>query len=310
MTTYSASRLQGISVFVQAVDAGSFTAAAQRVGVSKSAVGKSVATLEQRLGVRLLDRTTRRLALTAEGADFYQSCLRVLDELDAAESRAASRRSEVAGTLRVSLPVTFGRQWVMPVLQQLTRQHPKLSLDVGFSDRAVDLLEENIDLVVRLGDPGNSASLSSRHLGDQITVVCGSPAYFAQREMPACIDDLAAHDCITFAHQGHPLPWRLHDAAGAISSRRIQGRHTISDGDAIRAAALDGLGIAQLPTWLIATELSNGTLVAVPAWQKMKGAPIHALWPATRDPTPKIRGAIDALLQSFLPQPPWDIGRQ
>ncbi|KLD73508.1 LysR family transcriptional regulator [Xanthomonas hyacinthi] len=306
MTTYSASRLQGITVFVQAVEAGSFTAAGQRIGLSKSAVGKGVATLEQRLGVRLLDRTTRRLALTAEGADFYQSCLRVLAELDEAESRAASRRREVSGTLRISLPVTFGRRWVMPVLRDLVRRHLKLALDVAFSDRAVDLLEETIDLAVRLGEPGNSASLSARYLGLQRTVTCGSPAYFAEHGAPTSIGELAGHDCITFGRSGDVFPWQLLDGEGRAVKVKIKGRHTISDGDALRAAVLDGLGIAQFPTWLVADELRSGTLQTVFAAQGVEGSSIHALWPATRDLAPKIRAVVDELMRAFMPVAPWD----
>lgn len=306
MTTYSAARLQGITVFVQAVEAGSFTAAAQRVGLSKSAVGKSVATLEGRLGVRLLDRTTRRLALTAEGADFYQSCLRVLAELDAAEARAASRRREVSGTLRISLPVSFGRRWVMPVLCELARQYSQLTLDVAFTDRVVDLLEDNTDLAVRLGELGDSASLCARHLGHQRLVVCGSPDYFARRGYPVSADDLANHDCITFRQGGFVFPWQLLDSQGAAIHARMTGRHIISDGEALRTAVLDGLGIGQLPTWLVADALQRGTLVAVLAPQGVQGSPIHALWPATRDLAPKIRAAVDALLSAFTPEAPWD----
>ncbi|WP_369975600.1 LysR family transcriptional regulator [Xanthomonas bundabergensis] len=306
MTSYSASRLQGITVFVQAVEAGSFTAAAKRIGLSKSAVGKGVATLEERLGVRLLDRTTRRLALTAAGADFHQSCLRVLAELDEAESRAASRRREVSGTLRISLPVTFGRRWVMPVLRDLVRQHPKLALDVAFSDRAVDLLEENVDLVVRLGEPGNSGSLSARYLGLQRTVTCGSPAYFAENGHPTSVGDLARHDCITFGRGGDMVPWQLLDGEGRAVNVKIKGRHTISDGDALRAAVLDGMGIGQLPTWLVADELRSGALQTVFASRGVEGSPIHALWPATRNLAPKIRAVVDELVRAFMPVPPWD----
>lgn len=307
MAPYSASRLQGISVFVRAVETGSFTAAAQRLGVTKSAVGKSVATLEQRLGVRLLERTTRRLALTEEGADFYQSCLTVLAELDQAEARAASRRREVAGTLRISLPLSFGRRWVMPHLFKITRRHPQLCLDVGFSDRAVDLLEEGIDMVVRLGDPGNSAFLASRYLGHQRVLTCASPAYLAERGTPAHIVDLDAHDCIAFGSQGRILPWILQDETGHTTTVTIHGRHTISDGDALRAATLEGLGIAQLPTWLVSDALRSGALISVLGAEGVRGAPIHALWPVTRDLAPKIRATVDELLESFMPLAPWDL---
>lgn len=293
-------------MFVQAVDAGSFTAAAQRLRVTKSAVGKSVATLEQRLGVRLLERTTRRLALTEEGSDFYQSCLKVLAELDEAESRAASRRREVAGTLRISLPASFGRRWVMPQLLKIAREHPKLRLDVRFCDRAVDLLEEGIDMVVRLGEPGNSAFLSSRYLGHQRVVTCASPAYLAERGSPSCAADLATHDCLTFAAAGGIMPWMLPRDAANTTSLMIEGRHTVSDGEALRLAALDGLGVAQLPTWLVADALASGALIAVVAPQGVLGTPIQALWPTTRDLAPKIRATVDELLAQFLPLAPWD----
>jgi DNA-binding transcriptional LysR family regulator len=155
MSLYLHSHLQGISAFVHAVETGSFTAVAARMGVSKSATGKSVARLEERLGVRLLDRTTRSLSLTAEGQAYYRSCLKVLEELSTAETLLASRKQAVSGTLRVNLPVSFGRLWIMPVLIEVADQNPDLELDVSFTDRRVDLVEEGIDLAVRFGDPGD-----------------------------------------------------------------------------------------------------------------------------------------------------------
>ncbi|MBA0395568.1 LysR family transcriptional regulator [Stenotrophomonas maltophilia] len=211
----------------------------------------------------LLERTTRRLSLTEEGADFYGSCVRVLAELDEAEARAASRRREVAGTLRISLPVSLGRRWVMSPSLNLAKQHSQLHLEVRFSDRVVDLLEEGIDMVVRLGEPGNSAFLASRCLGHQRVVTCASPAYLADRGLLACVSDLAAHDCLTFASAGGVLPWTLPEGSAGTTSLLIDGRHTISDGEALRSAVLDGAGIAQLPTWLVADELRSGALVAV-----------------------------------------------
>lgn len=263
-----------------------------------------MATLEQRLGVRLLVRTTRRLSLTEEGADFYQSCVRVLAELDEAEARAASRRREVAGTLRISLPVSFGRRWVVPHLLEMTKRHPLLRLDIRLSDRAVDLLEEGIDMVVRLGEPGNSAFLSSRCLGHQRMVTCASPAYIAERGSPACAADLAAHDCLTFAAEGGIVPWTLPGETACTTTVVIDGRHTISDGEALRMAAIDGLGISQLPTWLVADALGSGALIAVLAPQGVPGTPIQAMWPTTRDLAPKIRATVDELLAHFLPLAP------
>lgn len=306
MTSYSAARLQGISVFVQAVDAGSFTAAGLRMGLSKSAVGKSVATLERRLGTRLLDRTTRRLALTVEGAEFYQVCRRILAELDEAESNAASRRQEVSGLLRVSLPVAFGQRWVMPVLIGLAQRHSRLQLDVSFTDRRVDLLEENVDLAVRLGPLDDSSSLSARALGRQHAVICAAPGYLAARGAPVRAEDLAGHDCITFGRQGHALPWTVPDGSGGLVQHRIEGRHRISDGDALRSALLAGLGIAEATTWLVGDALRSGALVAVFPATGSAGAPLHALWPTTRDLAPKVRAAVDALVEAFVPSPPWE----
>lgn len=309
MTSYSAARLQGISVFVQAVDAGSFTAAGLRMGLSKSAVGKSVATLEQRLGARLLDRTTRRLALTVEGAEFYQVCRRILAELDEAESNAAARRQEVSGLLRVSLPVAFGQRWVMPVLAGLVQRHSRLQLDVSFTDRRVDLLDENVDLAIRLGPLPDSSSLSARALGCQHSVICASPAYLAARGVPASLADLTAHDCITFGQQGHALPWTVPDACGRPVKHLIEGRHRISDGEALRTALLAGLGLAEATTWLVGDELRSGALVAVLTPEPLASGPLHALWPATRDLAPKVRVAVDALVTTFLPTPPWENNR-
>lgn len=161
-------------------------------------------------------------------------------------------------------------------------------------------------MVVRLGKPGNSAFLASRCLGHQRVVTCASPTYLAGRGSPACASDLAAHDCLTFACAGGVVPWTLPEGAAGTTHLMIDGRHTISDGEALRSAVLDGLGIAQLPTWLVADELRSGALVAILAAQGVKGTPIQAMWPLTRNVAPKIRLAVDELLASFLPLAPWD----
>jgi len=165
---------------------------------------------------------------------------------------------------------------------------------------------KGIDMVVRLVEPGNSASLSSRCQGHQRVVTCASPAYLAERGSPECAADLAAHDCLTFAGEGGVVPWTLPGETAVATTVIIDGRHTISDGEALRMAAIDGLGIAQLPTWLVADALSSGALIAVLAPQGVRGTPIQAMWPTTRDLVPKIRATVDELLASFLPLAPWD----
>lgn len=306
MTVDPHSHLAGISAFVHSVEAGSFTAAAGRMGLSKSAVAKNVARLEERLGARLLDRTTRSFSLTAEGQAYYESCLKVLAELGSAEAVLASRRQEVSGLLRVSLPVSFGPRWVMPILLDVAQRHPGLHLDVSFTDRHVALVEEGIDLVVRLGDPGDMASLVGRKIGVQRSLLCAAPAYLDARGRPRSLDDLSEHDCIVYARNGRPLPWLLTNQVGQIASIRVRPRHIVSHGEALREAALSGAGLAYLSTWLAMPDLRNGSLEAVLTQAGVDDTSMHVLWPRARDLAPKIRAVVDELVGTFLPVPPWD----
>lgn len=298
------SQLQGISAFVYSVEAGSFTAAAARLGVSKSATGKSVARLEERLGVRLLQRTTRSLSLTTEGEAYYQSCLKVLEELDTAEALLASRKRVVSGKLRINLPVSFGRMCVMPVLMRVVACHPELDLDISFTDRRVDLVEEGIDLVVRLGDPGNQANLVGRRIGTQRSVICASPAYLERRGLPATVEDLGDHDCLAFSRDGRPLPWVVIGPDGKPELLVIRPRHTVSHGEALRDAALAGLGVACLSTWLVSEDIRLGCLRVLPISAPLEDATVSALWPGSRDLSPKLRVVVDALIEALQSSPP------
>jgi DNA-binding transcriptional LysR family regulator len=300
------SHLSGIAAFVHSVEAGSFTAAAARMGLSKSAIAKNVARLEERIGTRLLDRTTRSLGLTTEGRSYYESCLKVLAELSSAEALLAARQHDVSGLLRVSLPVSFGPRWVMPVLLDLARQHPGLDLVVSFTDRHVDLVEDGIDLVVRLGEPGDMASVIGRKIGVQRSLLCASPAYLNERSRPRTPADLAGHDCIAFARDGRALPWLLLDEGGKLVSVRVKPRHTVSHGEALREATLSGAGLAYLSTWLAASDLRAGRLEAVLTAAGVDDMPMHILWPRARDMAPKVRVVVDELVRRFLPVPPWD----
>lgn len=299
------SKLQAISAFVHSVETGSFSAAAARMGVSKSATGKNVARLEERLGVRLLNRTTRSLSLTSEGQAYYQSCLKVLEELNTAEALLASRKRAVSGTLRINLPISFGRLYAMPVLMRVAERNPELDLDVSFTDRRVDLVEEGIDLVVRLGDPGNYANLIGRRIGTQRSIICASPAYLERRGHPVSVEDLSQHDCLAFARDGRPLPWAVTDRDGMPRSLSIRPRHTVSHGEALRDAAVSGMGVACLSTWLAAEDIKLGHLRVLPIPTPPEDAPITALWPGSRDLSPKVRVVVDAFIGAFLSSPPW-----
>lgn len=302
----SPDQLKGITAFVQAVDAGSFRLAGERMGLTRSGVAKSVARLEERLGVRLIARTTRHFGLTDEGQAFYDSCTRALAELEGAEAAVSSRRAAPSGRLRIDLPHVFGRRWVLPALLDIGADYPDLRMDVSFSDRLVDPIEEGIDLVIRIGDLRDSAVLVARRLGVQASVVCASPAYLAAHGGPASIADLDGHACIAFGRDGRANPWLFTTAGGKVVSAAVRGRYTFNHSDAIRAAACAGQGLALLATWLCAEDLRAGRLVAVMADIPTLGFPIHAVWPRTRHLAPKVRVVVDELVKRFSPRPPWE----
>lgn len=293
-----------IRAFVETAQAGSFTAAAERLGLSRSAVGKAVTRLEARLGVRLLLRSTRSLALTDEGADYLARCTRAFDELAAADAELAARRGQPTGTVRIALPVLFGRQWVVPVLLALQERHPGLRLQLGFSNRRADLLDERLDLAVRIGVLPDHAGLVARALGQQQTVLCAAPAYLAARGTPATPAALATHAGI--AGPAAPLRWALGDARGHVQTLTVPSRLHLDDTGAMLDAALAGHGIALLPRWMVAAHLQCGALAAVlPAWSG-PSLPIHALWPGGGALPLRVRVVVDALVGAFQAQAPWD----
>lgn len=308
-------KLTGLRAFVQAVESGSFSRAAQQLGQSPSSVGKAIARLEQRLDARLFHRTTRRLALTDEGQAFHERCLRAFGELEQAESDLAARRLVPAGRLRVALPVLLGRDWVMPVLLELAARHPALEIDAVFSNRPVDFAEEGFDLAVRIGLLEQSAPLAARRLGEQRLVVCAAPAYLARHGVPEAPEDLAdGHACIGLLRDGQIEPWRFATAPVAgragTAPRRWPGAARLRLGhlEAVAAAALAGQGLAQLPAWLVAGALADGRLRAVLASHESAPLPIHAVWPATRAMSARLRLVIDTLCAS--PLPPRDLPEQ
>jgi DNA-binding transcriptional LysR family regulator len=287
-------RFAGIRAFVQAVEAGSFSRAAQQLGLSPSSVGKAVARLEQRLDVRLFHRTTRRLSLTDEGLAFHDSCVRALAELEQAENALAERRSRPAGRLRIAVPVLLGRDWVMPLLLQLAGEYPALEIEARFSNQPVDFAEQGCDLAVRIGLLDDSASLAARQLGVQKLVVCAAPAYLARHGAPATPLALNGHACIGMLRDEQLEAWQLRDASGNISVR-ISARLRLGHLEAVAQAALAGHGLAQLPRWLVEKELASGQLQAVLEAFAGPGLPLYAAWPASRAMTARLRLVIDTL---------------
>ena len=291
-------RFAGIRAFVQAVEAGSFSRAAQQLGLSPSSVGKAVARLEQRLDVRLFHRTTRSLSLTDEGLAFHDSCVRALAELEQAENALAERRMQPAGRLRIAVPVLLGRDWVMPLLLKLAGDYPALEIEARFSNQPVDFAEQGCDLAVRIGLLDDSASLAARQLGMQKLVVCAAPAYLARHGAPATPGALNGHACIGMLRDEQLEAWQLRDANGSISvhlSMKISARLRLGNLEAVKHAALAGHGLAQLPRWLVEKELASGQLQAVLEAFAGPGLPLYAAWPASRAMTARLRLVIDTL---------------
>jgi DNA-binding transcriptional LysR family regulator len=289
-------RLNGITTFVQAVESGSFALAAKRMEVSRSAVAKTIARLERRLGVRLFHRTTRSQSLTEDGQAYYERCVRAIAELDAAEEGLGNGKREPRGRLRVTMPVVFGRLCLMPVLLKVAQQFPALSLEMSFTDRVVDLIEEGFDLGIRIGKLPDSSDVATRRLGTQHMAIGAAPSYLAARGQPKTIDDLETHTCIVYGRDGQTSQWRIRETDGRIRVPRIQSPLCMDDLQAIADAAVAGAGLAWLPCWLLARHLSKSELTLVMDSRRVVGAEINAVWPQSRYLSYKTRVAIDALV--------------
>lgn len=294
-------RLQGIATFVATVEAESFSAAGERLQLSRSAVGKAIARLETRLGVRLFHRTTRSQRLTEDGQLYYERCRRALAELDEASVSLEAGRSEPVGRLRLSMPELLGRRCVAPLLLELGREHAGLSLDVSFTDRRADLLEERIDLALRSGPLADSALLAARPLCRQWVAVYAAPGYLAAHPHPRSLDELVAqrdqHCYIAYARDGNVKPWLFNDADGHVIAFDVSSRFACDSLEVVADAGVAGLGLVRLPTWLAAPSLSSGALVRVFDEPQPYGYELNAIWPQTRVMPLRLRVMIDRLVQ-------------
>jgi len=288
-------RFDGIQTFLEVVESGSLTLAAERLNLTRSAVGKALARLEARLGVRLLQRTTRSQTLTEEGQAYYEHCLRAQAELEAAESGLESGRRAPRGRLRASLPLAFGHHYAAPALLGLLERHPALQIDVSISDRFVDLFQEGYDLAVRIGELPDSDRLVARRLGEQTMMLAAAPSYLARFGRPDSVAALAQHrgidyDCPDRAQR------ELCDPQGRLHAVPLPWRARFSDLQAVADAAIAGAGIAWLPNWLLARYVQTAQLEAVLPDHRAAPMSIHVLWPRAHHMPAKTRCAIDALV--------------
>ena len=286
----------GIAIFVAAARAGSFTVAAGRLGITKSAVGKSIARLEQRLAIKLFHRTTRKIALTADGAAYFASCAAALDGIGDAERALLSGQQHPTGRLRIDMPSAFGRGVVLPILSALAQRYPQLTLTLTFTDNLIDPIEEGIDLLIRFGEIKDTGGLVAKLLSSQRQWMCASPRYLARKGgAPTSIEELGQHDCIVGYRRNSAMKWSAVDGAGQPLRFAPPATYEVGDGDAVLAMALAGCGICQLPSFMVRQALQDGTLVSVLDEVSTGSIEIYAVWPQTRHLLPKLRCVIDEL---------------
>ena len=291
-------KLAGMAMFVRVVDSGSFSAAAAISNVSPTMVAKHVRTIEQRLGARLLHRTTRRQQLTEVGRLYYERCKQVLTEVELAESSASELQASPRGKVRLVAPVSFGSQSLVPVLSDYLARHPDVSVELTLDNRAPDLIDEGYELGIHIGEV-NDAGLVARPLRPYRRILAAAPAYLARHGHPEHPEQLNAHACLGMSYWSRHDRWHLRGPDGEACEVIVNGRFTSNQGSALRMAALSGVGIVLQPEASLADDVAAGRLVAVlPAWS-YKPTPMHLIYAQDRRPTAKLRSMIDFLLERF-----------
>lgn len=301
-------RMTGMEVYAKVAALGSLSGAARALAMSPTMATKHVAALEDRLGVKLLHRTTRKLTLTEAGRRYLESVERILAEAAEAEAAAASERLEATGVLRVNAPVSFGVRELAPLMPEFSRLHPALCVDMGFNDRVVDLVEEGWDVAIRIGRIAD-LTLIARKLARCRLRLAAAPQYLAERGAPRRVADLATHNCLVYTLSSVLGPSRWSFGADGAVSVSVSGNLRASNGDALLAAARGGQGLVYEPTFLLADDLRAGRLVAL----DLEAPPIElpgvfAVYASNRRPPAKVRAFIDFLSPRLAPAPPWDRG--
>ena len=283
-------RLAAMQTFVKVVDTGSFSAAARQLHVGQPAVSKTVAQLEELLGVRLLARSTRGLAVTQAGQRYYERARRSIEEADEAELAARGEGAGLAGRLRVSAATTFARLHIVPCLPEFLARHPAVEIDLILDDRTIDLVEEGIDVSLRMGSLPDS-SLTARRLASAPRLVLATPAYLARAGEPAVPADLAAHDAVVYT-QGPSAVWAF-ERAGTVSSVAVRGRLRVSSAEGLRAAVLADMGLTIASRWMFAPELSTGGVRQVLEDWALPAIDLWAIFPSGRLASSKARAFAD-----------------
>ncbi|NGO64584.1 LysR family transcriptional regulator [Rhizobium daejeonense] len=301
-------RLDCIRMFVAVMDTGSFAAGAARLGTSSSQASKLVSRLESDLGVQLIKRTTRVLSPTEAGTSYCERARALLEEFDQLDASVRNVSAAPSGLLRIAAPITFGTRQLAPLLNMFAEQYPDIQIDVSFSDRPVNLVEEGFDVAVRIGRPADSTLIACRLCPIRIVVIA-SPAYLAGHGTPTTPAELVDHACIVDTNFRDPLQWRFGKRDGDdVVSVSVQGRMRFSNAEACLSAAEAGLGIARVPSFVAGTALVAGNVH--PLFPGMEDEPhgLYALYPPGRYLAAKVRVLVDFLADRFRGEPPWDLG--
>ena len=286
-----------MQVFARVVEKGSFSAVAEEFGMSSTMVGKYVAQLEERLGTRLLNRTTRRQSLTEVGTAYYERCKRALAEVEAADASATELHAAPRGLLRVEAPVTFGAGVLVPAIGDYLERYPEVRIDLSLNDRVVDLVNEAVDVAIRIGTLPDS-SLVARKLAPYPRVACASPAYLKAHGVPSTPAELAHHNCMGFSYSAAQKHWTF-ASADATSNVPISGNLRVNNGLALRTAALCGMGVVVLPEVLVAGDLAESRLVRVLPQHQLPALPMHVVYPSSRNMSLKLKSFVQFVVQRF-----------
>jgi len=293
-------RLAAMQALVRVVEAGSFVRAAERLEWSTSSLSRLIADLEEHLGARLLNRTTRRLSLTESGQAFYERSVQLLNDLEEAEALAGQSVAVPRGTIRLTCSYNVATHRLAPAIASFVARYPRVRFDVTVAERIVDLVDEGFDLALRIGRVG-SEQLVARKLGETMLVVCAAPAYIERRGAPVKPEDLAAHDTLTYAYAPNARTWQLFDATGAMHEVRAGGSLHANNGDILIAAAVAGLGIVCEPDFLVGAELQSGRLLPLLPGYVGRRADIWAVYPSRRHLSVKVRLFVDHVAALFQP---------
>lgn len=294
-----------IQTFVSVVENAGISAAADRLGIAKSAVSRRLADLEARLGAQLLHRTTRRITLTDAGRGFYERCKRVLADLEEAEQSVAQAHGALRGLLRITMPMAFGLLHVAPAITAFMTQHPHVDFELDFNDRQVDLLQDGFDLAIRIARLSDS-SLIARRLAPICFAVCASPSYIALHGAPRAPEELTHHACLIYSNAQEPGVWSYTNAKGDPVPVKVGVKLKTNNGDFLRAAAIAGQGIVMLPTFYLHDAVADGrlmTLLTDVTWPTVNA---YAVYPPTRHLSTRVRAFVDFLAGRFAGTPYWD----